>query len=669
MPVESRDDLGSSFDEKVAKALREWAAGLGGRVALPSSPWRREGQHTGAVLVAIVLDAPNPPKGKMIVKVCPPGHHVEEAADHLLAVAESPPPFAARHLVEQLYPRYPVGDDRFLIFQGIAGDSLVDCQPVSHPELPAEALVAVCGQVARALLNEWNQANSNVRRGTVQAGTYLQAELAEALEAGRSARRWADAVGGLTPGTSWVITAEDHALGPMPNPYRLVAGDPVVDRRIDYLYGRSHGDLHTDNVLIPWQRPRRPQPAAFWLIDLAGYRSDAPLTRDPVALLLSVIAREMPPKPADQQALLDFVVTPHKQPPLSITRQGKAVWAVYEPGPRFAGRWLDEWRDQYLLSLLATALLYTSFENIGPDGRWWCFRLAARAGREFLTRRNVDPPPSTSPIYVQRPSANPLAVPLAVTAHDADPGPPASTERHDPPVAAAPTTNPGPPDAAAPPDPAAPSEPSDLSEVRDILSQLCPDPVCIDRLLRRLPTPMPALPTFEDVRDVWSAILQEASPMAVIRILDIVANEQEFAHRPDLVRAARRCQRRWRPDLETVRQLADSYHATLATAVLEQDRWTDDAEWIANTISLNQALRTLATGVETLLGSLASGQGQDHDDDPQALQDLLSESREMLDALREEETSPSRRQEFLEELQRLDEELAVQLDSLATLCR
>ena len=149
-----------------------------------------------------------------------------------------------------------------------------------------------------------------------------------------------------SPGTSWVITAEDHALGPMPNPYRLVAGDPVVDRRIDYLYGRSHGDLHTDNVLIPWQRPRRPQPAAFWLIDLAGYRSDAPLTRDPVALLLSVIAREMPPKPADQQALLDFVVTPHKQPPLSITRQGKAVWAVYEPGPRFAGRWLDEWRDQ-----------------------------------------------------------------------------------------------------------------------------------------------------------------------------------------------------------------------------------------------------------------------------------------------------------------------------------
>src|SRR5215207_9911940 len=281
MPVESRDDLRSSFDETVAKALREWAAGLRGTVALPSSQWHRKGHHTGAVLVAIVLDAPNPPNGKMIVKVCPPGQFSREPGDHHLAFAESPAPFAARHLVEQLHSRYPVGDGRFLMFQGIAGDSLVDCQPVSHPELPAEALVAVCGQVTRALLNEWNDPNPNVHRGKVQVATYLQAELADALEPGRSARRWADAVGGLGAETSWIVTAEDRALGPMPNPYQLVAGEVGVNRPIDYLYGRSHGDLHTDNVLIPWQRPKLPQPAGFRLIDLAGYRSDGPLTRDP----------------------------------------------------------------------------------------------------------------------------------------------------------------------------------------------------------------------------------------------------------------------------------------------------------------------------------------------------------------------------------------------------
>lgn len=64
----------------------------------------------------------------------------------------------------------------------------------------------------------------------------------------------------------------------------------------------------------------------------------------------------------------------------------------------------------------------------------------------------------------ETPSSTGLPESQAVTAHDTALGPPASTERHDPPVAALPTTNPGPPDAAAPPDPPASSELDDSAQ-------------------------------------------------------------------------------------------------------------------------------------------------------------------------------------------------------------
>jgi hypothetical protein len=46
--------------------------------------------------------------------------------------------------------------------------------------------------------------------------------------------------------------------------------------------------------------------------------------------------------------------------------------------------WSGAWERQYLLSTLALALLFTTYERLGPDGRWWFFRLAALAGRQFV---------------------------------------------------------------------------------------------------------------------------------------------------------------------------------------------------------------------------------------------------------------------------------------------
>jgi biotin carboxyl carrier protein len=401
MADDSTDVLASYLDARVARALREWADGLGGTVHLPSRRWRRKG-YTGAELTAVVLEAPEPPHGKMIVKVCPAGQLARETGTHNLALAEAGT-FAKRHLVRQLHARYPVGDGRFLMFQDIPDGSLLASRPLSR--LPGDQLAVAAGQIARALLTEWNGPDPKHRKIGVPA--YLKAESADALERGRSAWRWAATVGLLESDSDWIATPEDGEHRPLPNPHRLAG--LASDVTIDYVFGRSHGDLHMDNALVFWQQPEQPQPKNFHLIDLAAYSPEAPLTRDSVALMLSIISKDVPTLPDDQQeALLDFVVTPAEQIPSTFKGTlGAAVWAIYEPGLRFAGSWRDEWRAQYLLSLLATALLYTSFESVGPRGRWWFFRLAARAGDEFLRFQLQDDAPTPAmPRRTRRPSVD-----------------------------------------------------------------------------------------------------------------------------------------------------------------------------------------------------------------------------------------------------------------------
>jgi hypothetical protein len=402
MPVAPADELAVFLDAKIAAALRQWAEGLGGTVRLPSNPWRAEG-YTGAVLAAIVLDLPGPKSDKIIVKIHRGDRYARETGTHARAIADSPGPFADRHLVTQLYPRYPVEDGRFLMFQDIGGGSLLDSRPMS--DLPAKDLVAACGAVADALLKEWNpSAPGPSKAATVSA--YLKTELA-ALDEDESVMRWGDTMGLLNTGYEPITTAEDGGSRPMPNPYLLVSGQASAsEAHIDFLYGRSHGDLHIDNVLVPRGPSGRPQPKEFRLIDLSAYGPTAPLTRDPAMLMLSVVSKDLPKSQDQRNVLIDFIIKPEppKEAPLELTRGlTHAVWAIYDSGVRRAGRWRSEWRAQYLLSVLSTALLYTSFDSVGLEGHWWFFRLAARAGSAFIEERRLSLPP-TIPRLIKPPS-------------------------------------------------------------------------------------------------------------------------------------------------------------------------------------------------------------------------------------------------------------------------
>ena len=637
MHVEPADELADYFDTAVAAALREWADSCGGTVRLPSSGWRAKG-YTGAELAAIVLDLPGPGSQKIIVKIHPGGRYARETGRHEEAIAKSPRAFADRHLVKQLYPRHPVRDGRFLMFQDIAGGSFRDSHPLS--ELPAEDRVRVCGQVARALLEDWNPGAQQTQRTT--AAAYVAAELKDLDEDG-SAWRWGKANGLLDRGGDSITMIEDSRA--MPNPYRFATEESVANTvTIDYLYGRSHGDLHLDNVLVLRRPSERLQPKEFRLIDLSGYSPSAPLTRDPVMLMLSVISKDVPKSRDQRDALIDFVITPRspKQAPYELTRALRdAVRTIYDPGLRWAGSWSDEWRAQYLLSVLSTALLYTSFDSVDMEGRWWFLCLAARASDAFLKAWGSSPPPSAVPRRVAPPSAAPDDRGAIVVVPE------------DPPVKD--------PQATVTRDPRS-ALPEDLSSLHEILIRLYPDYESARSVVLRLPKAI-QYPTFENVEDVWAAILQEASKMELISILDIINNEELYADKPNLIRAARRCQQRWKPDFGAIVELATTYRADLNDiSAGQKSRSSDeDDDCIEQTIDLRELLCTLIIEVEKPFRWWAAVQD---DFDDRAITDLLSRSLDLLDLLREGGTSPYRRRQLLGELRRLSDELVRMLDGL-----
>ncbi len=45
----------------------------------------------------------------------------------------------------------------------------------------------------------------------------------------------------------------------------------------------------------------------------------------------------------------------------------------------------EVWRAQYLFSLIAHGLVFTTYDNLGPKLREWFYRLAGHAAREVLS--------------------------------------------------------------------------------------------------------------------------------------------------------------------------------------------------------------------------------------------------------------------------------------------
>jgi hypothetical protein len=364
---------------------------------LTQPEWRAHG-YTGAVLIAVKLSTPGEPDRTMIIKVCPPGPYAREATAHQQAKVHSDPTFFAKHLVEQVFDPYPVGDGGYLTFQELAGGTF-GFRPLS--DVSDEQLRDVCHVVIQTALTGWNRSAVRLVEGVV--GDYLRTEARGALDAGGSVNSWAVTAGLLDPGSVWITTAPDDKDQPLPNPFLMTTEANLGSRlAFDFAAGPMHGDLHLQNILIPTEYGAL-RPDAFRLVDLSTFEGQAPLSRDPVTLMLSVIAPRVAELRRDeQQALLDVVLQPWTSSRNRLTATlAQNLETIYRTSyEAIKGMNLGDWRAQYLLSVQATALLFTSYDDVGEAGRWWFLRLAGHAGREFLRMHDAYHP--DRPIRVQK---------------------------------------------------------------------------------------------------------------------------------------------------------------------------------------------------------------------------------------------------------------------------
>ena len=388
--------LADIFDAAVAAALRDWAAGMEATVQTPADSWR-QARHKGVVLgIVDLIQIHSRHAERLMVQVCPAALAHETGRHQLAWMIDSE--FARQHLVRQPYPRYPVGDGRFLMFQEISG-SLRHRRTLD--ELGPDYLAKACEHVARLLLIIWNRADKGQPKKTVTVAEYLGLEmrLAERTDA------WLRAAGLLDGDSDWITTEEDPDLV-LPDPVRMaLAGSLIADRWIDYLDGYSHGDLRLDNVLVQVRTDQTPLLESIRFIGLSAFMEHGPLTRDLAALVLSLAVRRARDavEPREAADLLRFTLAPTETFPSTVVPfVTESIWAAYQVHELIPASWHDVWRRQYLLSLQAQALRYTGLDTLSTRERWWCFRLAAHAAAAFLELCGYAEP--TTPRHVTTPA-------------------------------------------------------------------------------------------------------------------------------------------------------------------------------------------------------------------------------------------------------------------------
>ncbi|MEV4481718.1 tetratricopeptide repeat protein [Micromonospora coxensis] len=345
------------------------------------SGWQAQG-FTGAKLVAVVVEyaqADHKVPRRCIAKVSPPGTSAPENAQHDAANQHGGvSSFQRDHMVGIAFDPVRCPTDELVSFQHLAGDDFDSMTVLSR--IRDNQLGHVCHDLRRGLLEEWTGPAFQVPEMTVPE--LLRIELGDLTS------------GWVVPAdVSWLMTDDDGAF---PNPLALLNDDALSTARPEpRIAGRVHGDLHQDNILLPEDAGRGPSAGQYRLIDFATFESSAPLTRDLATLLVSILAHRV--KNLDQVALnglLQFVHAPGNQPTDAPTDLASVIRALCAPGEApFASTWRGPWNKQMRVSLLAQAVRHSTYESVGPGGRWWCLRLAGLLARDLLSYRRPDVQP------------------------------------------------------------------------------------------------------------------------------------------------------------------------------------------------------------------------------------------------------------------------------------
>ncbi|BCY08600.1 aminoglycoside phosphotransferase family protein [Actinoplanes sp. L3-i22] len=377
------DPIRTVLGERAQHALSMWEKSTNRRVVPAGDPM--SGLSGAALLPVRVHD-----RGRVqaaVLKFCPPEPDgpAREPGAHNRALHVSPPAFRDLHLVEIVYDPIVMADGGMLLFQGVANGSLTGHAGLRRHHDSA-AIGPAVREIVRAALADWNApaARSPLSTRPVSPGEFLSTVLGYRLRPGHRLTRWLDDQPEIARPRSLHLSLS-RFQDPLVNPIALLRDVGSVARlRVPLTTGLCHGDLHIDNVIVPRDGSA---PELFRFIDLTTFATDAPLARDPMHLLLSIVDLHLPKLDnAARHRLAVFLVdgTGGERLPATLVsaveniRLGGAD--AYADGERG-----DDWQVEQLLALVGCALMFVPRAQPGdPEAAWWYFALAAQAATRYL---------------------------------------------------------------------------------------------------------------------------------------------------------------------------------------------------------------------------------------------------------------------------------------------
>ena len=261
------------------------------------------------------------------------------------------------------------------------------CEPLSVL-LRNESLGEACEAVVRSLFDDWNgPADRQALRTT--ADEFL-GDIA----------RWTCGAG--KPLHNWLKTSWPELLDPeceqlpgefpdLPNPVHLARdGGALTGCSMRAFRGHSHGDLHSENILIP-RTTASGRFGDFRLIDLSTYEKNFFLAYDPAYLLCSILARRMNDLPDDSGPLIELAVDGDQNRsaafPDELREAARRIARTCRRSIAVENLTATDWDPNYLLALTGTALIFAGRKtSAGDRARRWFLTFAARAAQAALDR-------------------------------------------------------------------------------------------------------------------------------------------------------------------------------------------------------------------------------------------------------------------------------------------
>jgi hypothetical protein len=324
--------------------------------------------------------------GYRILKLLPAEIADAETRNVQLAQQHSPAGFVKRHLVRTETACHLPAVDWGVHIQEVADGDLSSMRPlqefIASPELGGR-----CQAIVASIVSEWNRGH-DPQPADCAIAEYLGAAVRDLAEPGGGL---ADLVGqaGLNLARPDPEVAIPGREGMLASPLALMSGSLGADLgRVTVFLGNGHGDLHLGNVLVSAEPGARPD--GYKLIDLGRFSPAAPISRDPMKLLLSVAAgwlADMRAEAAARRCLAEVTVMPQGHPATPALAGYQAIAAGIHQAAR---SWAvtrgmgHDWTRQNLLVLAGAALRYAGRTDLAQADRWWFFEVAALASEAML---------------------------------------------------------------------------------------------------------------------------------------------------------------------------------------------------------------------------------------------------------------------------------------------